>query len=446
MHGRSLAHLDIKADNVMLRRLAPPEACLIDFGFSVRVEEGVPQRVLVGTPEFQSPEIVRAQPCDPRSCDVWAAGVLAFVLLRGEAPFAHPNRFLLASQIRKFVALDPTRLAGLSPGAAAFLARAIAPLELRAAARELEEDAWLASETAEERPLPGVADKAAALRRQFEARRLFRAGVAAVLALAGPRRAGRERVALVTGGNRGDNVCFVFVFQHLSPGLGRALVERIVAGGEFGKVLFTSRVPCEVPGAVCVPCGDFADLEGVKELGQKVLAEHGRVDALVNNAGELLRPEQPLLQASAEDMLHSYRVNALAPLLLMQAFLPGMLERRWGAVVNVSSGQGAMNEMGAGHPSYRCSKVPCFFFSSVFCFNSLSSKAALNVLTLVASAEHGGCVRVNSVCPGFVRTDMTRHLPCEMAEPEEAAEQIVWLLGEDAPTGGFWRNGEGIYW
>jgi hypothetical protein len=41
---------------------------------------------------------------------------------------------------------------------------------------------------------------------------------------------------------------------------------------------------------------------------------------------------------------------------------------------------------------------------------------------------------------------MTRHLGGDMMEPEEAAEQIVWLLGEDAPTGGFWRNGEGIYW
>ena len=431
MHGRGVAHLDIKADNVMLRRLAPPEACLIDFGFSVRVEEGVPQRVLVGTPEFQSPEIVRAVPCDPRSCDVWAAGVLAFMLLRGEAPFAHPNRFLLASQIRTFAALDPGRLEGLSPGARAFLAAAIAPLESRLSAKALAASAWLSEQTAgEEAPLAGFAERAAALRRQLEARRLFRVGVAAVLALAGLARRS-ERVALVTGGNRG---------------LGRALVQRIVAGGDFATVLFSSRVPCAIPGAVCVEAGDFAEPENVRALAARVLAAHGRVDALVNNAGEMLHPEQPFLEASAGDMQHSFAVNTVAPMLLMQAFLPGMISRKWGAIVNVSSGQGAMNEMGPGHPAYRCSKV-----SSVPApLNSIHSfppsQAALNAATLVAAAEHGGCVRINAVCPGFVRTDLTRHLPGDMAEPEEAAEQIVWLLGEDAPTGGFWRNGEGIYW
>jgi short-subunit dehydrogenase len=81
------------------------------------------------------------------------------------------------------------------------------------------------------------------------------------------------------------------------------------------------------------------------------------VDALVNNAGEMLRPEQPFLNCSAEEMTHSFAVNTIAPMLLMQAVLPGMTERRWGAIVNVSSGQGAMNEMGPHHAAYRCSKV-----------------------------------------------------------------------------------------
>ncbi len=394
----------------MLRSLSPPCAVLIDFGFAVRVDAAAPlQKVLVGTPEFQSPEIVRLQPCDPRSCDVWAVGVLAHMLLAGEAPFSHPNRFLLASMIRKFVALDLGRSA-VPPDARPFVAALVAPLETRLTAEQLLGHAWLHHPTDPE-PIPGFRDKAELLRRQLQARRLFRIGVAAVLVL-GPKPP--SKVAVVTGGNRG---------------LGRALVERLVASREYRTVLFSSREQCgDVPaGSLCCVTGDFAEADNVRRFAARVLEEHGRVDVLINNAGEMLHPEQPFLQATAEDMLHSFAVNTVAPVLLMQAFLPVMERQGGGAVVNVSSGQGAMYEMGSGHLAYRC------------------SKAALNVATLVASAEHAG-VRINSVCPGFVRTDLTAHLEGEMTEPADAAEQIVWLLADDAPKGGFWRNGEPVYW
>ncbi len=120
----------------MLRSASPLSACLIDFGFSVRVDGACPpQRVLVGTPEFQSPEIVSQLPCDPRSCDCWALGVLSFMLLAGAAPFAHANRFLLAGQIRSFA--QHLRLGALSEGARGFVAGLLSPLESRLTADQI---------------------------------------------------------------------------------------------------------------------------------------------------------------------------------------------------------------------------------------------------------------------------------------------------------------------
>jgi hypothetical protein len=63
--------------------------------------------------------------------------VLSYMLLLGEAPFSHPNRFLLAAQIRKFSGFEAARLASLSPGAKQFICALIAPIETRLSAEQL---------------------------------------------------------------------------------------------------------------------------------------------------------------------------------------------------------------------------------------------------------------------------------------------------------------------
>lgn len=78
LHAASIAHLDVKSDNVMLRNAV---AVLIDFGFAVRVSE--PIRVLTCTVDYQSPEIAKTEATDPRTCDCWALGVLGHLLLTG---------------------------------------------------------------------------------------------------------------------------------------------------------------------------------------------------------------------------------------------------------------------------------------------------------------------------------------------------------------------------
>ena len=104
-------------------------------------------------------------------------------------------------------------------------------------------------------------------------------------------------------------------------------------------------------------------------------------------------------------------------------------ERGYGRIVNLSSGAGQLTEMGSGFPAYRI------------------SKSALNALTRITAAELGAHeIKVNSVCPGWVRTDMGG--PHATRTVEHGAETAVWLatLPEDGPTGGFFRDMKPIPW
>jgi NAD(P)-dependent dehydrogenase (short-subunit alcohol dehydrogenase family) len=106
-----------------------------------------------------------------------------------------------------------------------------------------------------------------------------------------------------------------------------------------------------------------------------------------------------------------------------------MRERGYGRIVNVSSGMGQLADMYGGHPGYRVSKT------------------ALNAVTRIFAYElRDANVLVNSICPGFVRTDMGG--PGATLSVEEGVDSIVWAatLPDGGPTGGFFRRREPIAW
>jgi NAD(P)-dependent dehydrogenase (short-subunit alcohol dehydrogenase family) len=106
-----------------------------------------------------------------------------------------------------------------------------------------------------------------------------------------------------------------------------------------------------------------------------------------------------------------------------------MKAKRYGRIVNLSSGLGQLDEMGAGTPAYRISKT------------------ALNALTRILAADfRESNILVNSMCPGWVKTGMGgEHAPRTIAQ---AADSAVWLatLPDDGPTGGFFRDRKPIAW
>jgi NAD(P)-dependent dehydrogenase (short-subunit alcohol dehydrogenase family) len=235
------------------------------------------------------------------------------------------------------------------------------------------------------------------------------------------------RTALVTGGNRGLGL-------ETARQLARSGYHVILAARNLGKAEVAARALRSEELDV-VPF----ELDVTNDASCERLRRIGAIDALVNNAGVLVESDENplaagLLSRSALDVApallrESFETNTLGAYRVIQAIAPGMRDRGYGRIVNVSSGLGQLNDMGGGYPAYRVSKT------------------GLNALTRIFAAElRARGVLVNSVCPGWVKTDLGG--PQARLEPEEGVRTIVWAatLPGDGPTGGFFRNLEPIPW
>lgn len=214
--------------------------------------------------------------------------------------------------------------------------------------------------------------------------------------------------AIVTGGNRGIGLA-------ISAGL-VALGHEVWLGS---RDLAVGRAAAERVGArpLQLDVGDSASIE-------RAVTRAGAVDILINNAGVLGQG------SVLDDELfeESLRVMVSGPRELMRLLTPGMIERGYGRVVNVSSGWGAFAEDLEGPGGYGV------------------AKAALNALTLSAARSLPDTVKVNAMCPGWVRTRMGG--AGATLTPEQGADTALWLatLDDDGPSGGFFRERLPIAW
>lgn len=234
------------------------------------------------------------------------------------------------------------------------------------------------------------------------------------------------RVALVSGGNRG--IGLEIARQLARRGLLVALGSRDADKGQRAAEQLRSE-GLELP----VIALDVTDATSCQRAVAKVADMFQRLDVLVNNAGVFLDTSASGTATSldvAPAMVEAtLRTNLIGPLMLMQAAIPLMREQGYGRIVNLSSGFGQLSEMGGSYAAYRMSKT------------------ALNALTRTAAADLAGTnIKVNAMCPGWVRTDMGG--PEATRSVEQGAETAVWLatLADDGPTGGFFRDAKPIAW
>jgi 3-hydroxybutyrate dehydrogenase len=239
------------------------------------------------------------------------------------------------------------------------------------------------------------------------------------------------RVALVTGGGRG--IGRAIVLRLAKDGL------RVAVGARTGEQVQETADAARAAGATALALTlDVADAASITAAVERTVHELGPVDVLVNNAG--VAESAPLARTDPELWERHLQVNVTGPYLLTRAVLPGMLERRWGRVINVASLAG--------------------LYGSPYVTAYTASKHALVGFTRALATEVAGKgVTVNALCPGFAATDMVwrgaknivdktgksfedavqalAHMNPgrRLIEPEEVAEAAARLLDDVATNG-----------
>ena len=239
--------------------------------------------------------------------------------------------------------------------------------------------------------------------------------------------------ALVTGANRG-------IGREVARQLAAQGYRTIVAARDAGA---GERAASELRASgldVLAVTLDVASLSSVEAASAALDARRLRVDILVNNAAILVAEHDGALETSIEQYRETLETNVIGAIAVSRAFVPAMVEQRWGRVVNVSSTAGQLSAMSTYAAAARAA-------ASAYAPAYALSKAALNAFTLLLAAEtKRSGVLVNSACPGWVRTDMGG--PGAPLSVEQGADTIVWLatLPDEGPTGGFYSRRRSIDW
>jgi NAD(P)-dependent dehydrogenase (short-subunit alcohol dehydrogenase family) len=231
-----------------------------------------------------------------------------------------------------------------------------------------------------------------------------------------------EKIVLITGANRGIGL-------ETARQLGRR-GWRVLIGSRDAEA--GARVAGELrsSGARVEPLTiDVSDSASIRAAAEEFGRRADRLDVLINNAGIYPDRGVNILTVPRELLTQTFQTNTFGPVAVTQAFLPYLRPSGAGRVVNVSSGYGQLDGLSPDVPSYCLSKL------------------ALNGVTLMlAQALQSDGIAVNSMCPGWVRTDMGG--PNASRSVEQGADTAVWLAAEASQnlTGRFFRDRKEIPW
>lgn len=226
------------------------------------------------------------------------------------------------------------------------------------------------------------------------------------------------KTVLITGASRGIGAAAARAFARAGAKLGLA-----------GRRIEAIRPVADETGATVLPC-DVADFAQVQGAVQAMVEAHGRLDILVNNAG-VIEPIAPMAEVDPADWTRQIAINLNGVFHGFRAALPVMLAQGGGTILTIGSGA-AYNPL-EGWSGY------------------CASKAGAMMLTRAAHLESGGTVRVLSLSPGTVATDMQAAIRASGVNPvsqldwsvhipaEWPARALLWMCTPEADA---WRGAE----
>ncbi|MCY0094333.1 SDR family oxidoreductase [Hoeflea ulvae] len=227
-----------------------------------------------------------------------------------------------------------------------------------------------------------------------------------------------RRIALVTGGNKGIGL-------EIARQLAQAGVDIIIGARDDDRARKALADLADEGLSASALHIDLCDWSGIAAAVEKVAGLHGRLDILVNNAGIFDFADAAPGKASLEAVRKVMDTNFLGTLAVTQAFLPLLRKAPAGRIVNLASSLGSLTLNGDPSSPYYANRF----------IGYNASKAALNMLTIELHEElRGTSIRVNSVSPGFVKTDLTGY---GTMTPEEGARLPVRFALDHEGSGRF---------
>jgi NAD(P)-dependent dehydrogenase (short-subunit alcohol dehydrogenase family) len=237
--------------------------------------------------------------------------------------------------------------------------------------------------------------------------------------------AAEQRIALVTGANRG--IGLEIAKELAKRGLRVVLGARqIDSAGEAADRLKAEGLDV-FPQAL-----DVTHPASIEMAVREIEASQRRIDVLVNNAAVFIDGKASASRVAIDAVQKTLDANLLGAWRMSQAVLPMMRHNRYGRIVNVTSGMGSLQDLresGGSSPAYRLSKT------------------ALNALTLLLASElRDENILVNAACPGWVRTDMGGSGAPRSVE--QGADTPVWLatLPDGGPSGQLFHDRQPLDW
>lgn len=228
-----------------------------------------------------------------------------------------------------------------------------------------------------------------------------------------------NKVVLITGGSRGIGASTAVEFAKK----GYNVVINYLSSEERALTL-KKEIEENYQVKVLIIKADVSNENEVKNMVEKIITEFGHIDCLVNNAGIAI--DTIFEDKTKENFIKTLNTNLIGPFLVSKEVGKYMLERKQGNIINISSTNG----------------IDTIYPESI---DYDASKAALISLTKNLAIQFAPYIRVNSVAPGWVNTDMNKELDsdfvkkeCEkilvdrFADPSEIAKVVVFLASDDA--------------